>query len=70
MFTLNENIESLESSIKTLKNASMLNKPKLAEQCVSEALVCIKQISTTQSQQTKALVDLNKRLAEHVKTGK
>lgn len=63
-------IENLEKSIESLKSASMLNKPKLAEQCVSEALVCIKQINATQAQQTKALVDLNKRLAEHVKTGK
>jgi hypothetical protein len=70
MFTTNEQIESLEISIKALKNASMMSKPKLAETCVTEAMVCIKKIAQTQAQQTKALVDLNKRLNEHVKTGK
>ncbi len=70
MFTANEMIENLESSIGALKSGSMISKPKLAEQCVSDALVCIKQMATTQAQQTKALVDLNKRLADHVKTGK
>lgn len=67
---LTETIKKLELSIASLKSASMISKPKLAEKCVSDALDCIKQISETQSEQMRALVDLNKRLADHVKTGK
>ena len=70
MFTTEELIESLEISIENLKSASMLAKPALAEQCVTDALVCIKKIAATQNMQTKALVDLNKRLDTHIKTGK
>lgn len=70
MFTTKELIQDLEISIKALKNGSMLNKPKLAEACVENAMVCIKRIEDVQEKQTRALMDLNKRMAEHVKTGK
>jgi hypothetical protein len=70
MFTTNGLIENLEISIKNLKSASMLNKPKFAEQCVTDALVCIKEISLNQNKQTQGLVDLHKRLDAHIKTGK
>lgn len=70
MFTTNEQIENLEISIEALKSASIMSKPKYAEKCVTDALTCIKQISATQKQQTAALVDLNKRLSDHIKTGR
>lgn len=63
-------IKTLENSIIKLKNASMMGKPRLAEYCVNDALLCIKQIAATQKQQTAALVDLNKRLSDHIKTGR
>lgn len=70
MLSTDELIETLEISIKNLKAASMMAKPKHAEQCVTDALTCIKQIAATQKQQTAALVDLNKRLSDHIKTGR
>lgn len=70
MFSTDEQIETLEISILNLKAASMMSKPKHAEQCVTDALTCIKQIAATQRQQMAALVDLNKRLSAHVKTGR
>lgn len=70
MLTTNELIVSLENDIESLKKASMMSKPKKAEECVSSALICIKRINETQTQLVKGLVDLNARLNEHVKTGK
>lgn len=70
MFNTNELIETLEISIINLKAASMMSKPKHAEQCITDALTCLKQIVATQTQQTAALVDLNKRLSDHIKTGR
>jgi len=62
MLTLKYCVKSLELSVDALKAASMLNKPKIAEHCVNDALACIRSITEMQSKQVAALIDLNNRL--------
>jgi hypothetical protein len=70
MFTTNELIETLDIELHALKAASMMSKPKKAEQCVNTLLEIIKGQNKTIQAQTGALLDVNNRLNLHIKTGK
>lgn len=58
MITDNDLIESLEINLALLKGASMLSKPKMAEQCVNDLLIIIKRQNDTIRNQTRALVEI------------
>jgi hypothetical protein len=69
MITLNYVIKELELSIAELKTAPMLGKPKIAERCVSDILVCLKHISDKQARISPALLDLHNRVTALEKKG-
>ena len=69
MFTNEELIESLEISIKNAKQANMLQKPRLIEQCVDELLCVVKAQHRTQQAQTQAMLSIKQTIDDFKKRG-